>query len=153
MRLNKQGMKKFYLLLVIFFAFIGNAFSAVELTQEKVSHIAQQIIDFHKTEVPELLSSVLASNIIVTVTQGSNGYGFTLNFNKQEYINYLQKGHKSRSRIGTDVSFISSEFLGDKEAKIILRYRSKELRKYVWVEGIVGIYNNAVLITHLEEYN
>ncbi len=151
--INKQGMKKYYWLLVIYIAVIGRAHSAVELTEEEVNHVAQKIVDFHKTEVPELLTSVLAPDINIIITQGSDGYGFTLHFNKNEYLDYLIKGHKSRTRIGTDVSYVSSEFLGDKEAKIIIRYRSKELRKYVWVEGIVSVVNGKISITQLEEFN
>lgn len=128
------------------------AYSADDLSEERINHIAQQFIAFHQTETAQLLSDVLASDLEVIITQGSTGYGFILSYNKAEYVQYLQEGHKSKSRKGTDVSFISSEFLGDKEAKVIVRYRSKKLNKYVWVEAIVSLVNGEALVTQIEEY-
>lgn len=145
-------MKKLFLVLMLMCSVNSAAYSAEELSEEAINRIAQQFVQFHQTEAVELLQSVLAPQLQVVVTQGSSGYGFILNYNKSEYIQYLQQGHKSRSRIGTDVSFISSEFLGDKEAKFIVRYRSKKLKKYVWVEGIISLINNDVLVTQIEEY-
>ena len=137
---------------MLIFSTYSAACSAEELSEESINHIAQQFVEFHQTEAVELLQSLLSPQLHVTVTQGSSGYGFILNYNKNEYIQYLQQSHKSRRRIGTDVAFISSEFLGDKEAKFIVRYRSKKLNKYVWVEGIISIVNNKVLVTHIQEY-
>ncbi|MEW6998004.1 hypothetical protein AADZ86_09875 [Colwelliaceae bacterium BS250] len=145
-------MKKLLLVLMLMCSVNSTVYSADELSEEAINHIAQQFVQFHQTEAVELLESVLSPQLQVVVTQGSDGYGFILNYNKPEYIQYLQQGHKSRSRIGTDVAFISSEFLGDKEAKFIIRYRSKKLNKYVWVEGIISLINNDVLVTQIEEY-
>ena len=149
---HKQGMNKFLLLLLVYFSVAFNAAAVDVLEEERINQIAQQFVDFHKTETPSLLQPILSENLTVTVTQGSNGYGFILNYNKSEYIEYLGEGHKSRTRVGTDVSFISSEILGNKEAKVILRYRSKKLGKYVWVEAIIRIEAGIAIITEVEEY-
>ncbi|KGJ92401.1 hypothetical protein [Thalassotalea sp. ND16A] len=122
------------------------------LSEAAINHIAQQFIDFHKTEAKGLLQTVLSPELTVIVTQGSNGYGFVLKYSKSEYIDYLRQGHKSRSRIGTDVAFISSELLGNREAKIILRYRSKKLNKYVWMEGIISLEKGQAKVIQIEEY-
>ncbi|TRX55656.1 hypothetical protein [Thalassomonas sp. M1454] len=145
-------MKKLFLLLMIMLPLSFTAYSAEDLSEESINHIAQQFVAFHQTEAAELLTAVLAPDLEVVITQGSSGYGFILNYNKTEYIEYLQQAHKSKSRTGTDVSFISSEFLGDKEAKVIVRYRSKKLKKYVWVEAIISLVNNEALVTQIEEY-
>ncbi|WP_068546880.1 hypothetical protein [Thalassotalea crassostreae] len=145
-------MNKFFLLLLVYFSVAINAAAVDVLEEERINQIAQQFVDFHKTETQSLLQPILSENLTVTVTQGSNGYGFILNYNKSEYIEYLSEGHKSRTRVGTDVSFISSEILGNKEAKVILRYRSKKLGKYVWVEAIIRIEAGIALITEVEEY-
>ena len=137
---------------MVWLNFSATAVAEDVLSEESINHIAQQFIDFHKTEAKNLLQAVLSPNLSVTITQGSSGYGFVLNYSKPEYINYLTQSHKSRSRIGTDVSFISSEILGNREAKIILRYRSKKLNKYVWVEGIISIVDGDAMVIQLEEY-
>ncbi|WP_394176037.1 hypothetical protein [Thalassotalea litorea] len=128
------------------------ASAATSLTEDKITAVAQQLVDFHKTEAVELLQKILSPDLNVTVTQGSNGYGFVLNYTREEYIDYLRKGHKSKFRVGTDVNYVSSEFLGNREAKFIVRYRSKQHNKYVWVEGFVKMVGNDVQITHIEEY-
>ncbi|WNC71053.1 hypothetical protein RGQ13_13055 [Thalassotalea psychrophila] len=145
-------MNKLILLLMVWLNFSSSAIAEEVLSEESINHIAQQFVDFHKTEAMGLLQTILSPEISVTVTQGSNGYGFVLNYSKIEYINYLAQGHKSRSRIGTDVSFISSEILGNREAKIIMRYRSKKLNKYVWVEGIISLVDGNAMLIQLEEY-
>lgn len=145
-------MKKLILLLMVWLNFSATAVAEDVLSEESINHIAQQFIDFHKTEAKSLLQAVLSPKLSVTITQGSNGYGFVLNYSKPEYINYLTQSHKSRSRVGTDVSFISAEILGNREAKIILRYRSKKLNKYVWVEGIISLVDGDAMVIQLEEY-
>lgn len=145
-------MNKIILLLMVWLFPWNSVYAEELLTEDAINHIAQQFVDFHKTEANELLQTVLSDGLSVTVTQGSDGYGFVLNYDKVEYISYLKQGHKSRSRIGTDVSFVSSEHLGNREAKIILRYRSKKLNKYVWVEGIISLINGTAMVTKVEEY-
>ncbi|TKB44544.1 hypothetical protein [Thalassotalea mangrovi] len=145
-------MKKFLCASLLLFTLPFSVSANSSLTEEKITAIAEQFVNFHKTEAVELLQKILAPDVNVTVTQGSNGYGFVLNYNRQEYIDYLQKGHKSKFRIGTDVTYVSSEFLGNREAKFIVRYRSKQLNKYVWVEGIVRVVGKDVQITEIEEY-
>ncbi|QDP01877.1 hypothetical protein [Thalassotalea sp. PS06] len=145
-------MKKLFFTTLLLLGLPLSANAATSLTEDKIANVAQQFVEFHKTEAVELLQKILAPQLNVKVTQGSNGYGFVLNYNREEYIDYLRKGHKSKFRIGTDVSYVSSEFLGNREAKFIVRYRSKELDKYVWVEGIVAMVGNDIKITHIEEY-
>ena len=137
---------------MIWLNFSSSALAEEVLSEESINHIAKQFVDFHKTEAIGLLQAILSPKISVTITQGSNGYGFVLNYSKIEYINYLRQGHKSRSRVGTDVAFISSELLGNLEAKIILRYRSKKLNKYVWMVGIISLVDGTAMVVQIEEY-
>ena len=151
--MRKQGMKKSFLLLIVCLFSSIPVFADTEITEEKVNFLAQQIIEFHKTEEFSLLETVLDPSIEAIISQGEGGFGFTLTFNKIEYLDYLSKGLTSKSRKGTDVAFISFELLGEREATFTLRYRSKHLQKYVWVEARLQIVNQKVIITHIEEYN
>ena len=149
---NEQGMKKLILLFIVLFGIHPSIWAEDILSEDTINQIAQQFIDFHKTEDPHLLQDVLSPKLDVTISQGSTGFGFILNYNKVDYINYLKEGHKSRSRKGTDVNFISSEYLGNREAKIILRYRSKKLNRYVWVEALIRLEQDRANVTQIEEY-
>ncbi|QBY05419.1 hypothetical protein E2K93_14030 [Thalassotalea sp. HSM 43] len=150
---NELGMRKFVLLLMIMVSYPSQAFALDELTEDSINHIAQQFIDFHRTEDETLLQSVMSNDVQVTVNQGSSGFGFVLQYDRGEYLDYLKKGHRSKTRVGTDVSFISSEFLGNREAKIIIRYRSKKLNKYVWMEGLIELINGEPRVISVDEYN
>lgn len=144
--------KSFFLLMVSLFSCVS-VYAATEVSEEKVNFLAQQIIEFHKTEEFSLLESVLDPSIEAIISQGEGGFGFTLTFNKAEYLDYLHKGLNTKTRKGTDVAFISYELLGEREAIFTLRYRSKHLQKYVWVDAKVNVVNQKVCITHIEEYN
>ncbi|MDN3653235.1 hypothetical protein QWY77_10820 [Thalassotalea ponticola] len=145
-------MKKIILLISVLLNPISLSVAAPKLSHDSINHIAQQFIEYHRTENPDLLKNVMAKNVQVTVSQGSNGYGMVLQYSRQEYVDYLQQGHRSKVRVGTDVALLSSELIGSSSAKIVIRYRSKTLNKYVWMEGIIDVVNGAPKITSIDEY-
>ncbi|WP_371188911.1 hypothetical protein [Thalassotalea maritima] len=146
-------MRIFVWLLVVVLSKNSFALALEELSEQDINHIAQQVINYHKTEDPRLLREILSSQLAVTVSQGSDYVGFKVHYDRQEYLTYLAKGHKSTTRRGTDAKVISTEYLGNKEAKIIIRYRSKRLNRYVWMEAIVGLENNQAKIIEIDEFN